>query len=160
MPLNRREMLRLGAVGAGAAVASSAAATMGLPLAAYSRPLNPAAPLGPRSALVSAVPQAPAGVDPHLFARAKAALNTHRIAARDFIGIADFSRPSNEARFHVVDLRSGEVVWFNVLKAGSQIAGIKMGDIRTDAGAAQMVERLLGRMKPGRDVRRALKARS
>ena len=36
------------------------------------------------------------------FARAKAALNAHRIAARDFIGIADFSRPSSEPRFHVV----------------------------------------------------------
>ena len=54
----------------------------------------------------------------------------------------------------LVDLRTGEVVWFNVLQAGSQIAGIKMGDMRTDAGAAQMVERLLGRMKPGKHVRK------
>ena len=52
----------------------------------------------------------------------------------------------------LVDLRSGEVVWFNVVQAGSQIAGIKMGDIRTDEGAAQMVDRLLDRMKPGRNV--------
>jgi hypothetical protein len=59
----------------------------------------------------------------------------------------------------LVDLRTGEVVWFNVLQAGSQIAGIKMGDIRTDEGAAQMVERLLGRMKPGREVRRRQSAR-
>jgi hypothetical protein len=58
----------------------------------------------------------------------------------------------------LVDLRTGEVVWFNVLQAGSQIAGIKMGDIRTDAGAAQMVDRLLDRMKPGRDVRRRQRA--
>ena len=57
----------------------------------------------------------------------------------------------------LVDLRTGEVVWFNVLQAGSQIAGIKMGDIRTDAGAAQMVDRLLDRMKPGREVRRRQK---
>lgn len=56
----------------------------------------------------------------------------------------------------LVDLRSGEVVWFNVLQAGTQIAGINMGDIRKPEGAAQMVERLLDRMKPGRDVRRAL----
>jgi arginine repressor len=35
-----------------------------------------------------------------------------------------------------------------------------MGDIRTPAGAAQMVERLLDRMKPGREVRRAMKART
>jgi hypothetical protein len=55
----------------------------------------------------------------------------------------------------LVDLRTGEVVWFNVLQAGSQIAGIKMGDIRSPEGATQMVDRLLGRMKPGRDIRRA-----
>lgn len=55
----------------------------------------------------------------------------------------------------LVDLRTGEVVWFNVLQAGSQIAGIKMGDIRNPQGAAQMVDRLLGRMKAGREVRRA-----
>ena len=53
----------------------------------------------------------------------------------------------------LVDLRSGEVVWFNVLQAGTQIAGINMGDIRKPEGAAQMVERLLDRMKPGRAVR-------
>ena len=53
----------------------------------------------------------------------------------------------------LVDLRTGEVVWFNVLQS-------KIGDIRTDAGAAEMVERLLGRMKPGREVRRALKAKT
>jgi hypothetical protein len=56
----------------------------------------------------------------------------------------------------LVDLRTGEVVWFNVLQTGSQIAGIKMGDIRTPDGAAQLVERLTGRMKPGYAVRRAM----
>ncbi|MFC7537711.1 hypothetical protein ACFQPG_10095 [Sphingomonas sp. GCM10030256] len=55
----------------------------------------------------------------------------------------------------LVDLKTGEVVWFNVLQAGTQIAGIKMGDIRTPQGATQMVDRLLGRMKPGREIRRA-----
>ena len=54
----------------------------------------------------------------------------------------------------LVDLRTGEVVWFNVSQASSQIAGIKFGDIRTPEGAAQMVDRLLDRMKPGRNVRR------
>jgi hypothetical protein len=53
----------------------------------------------------------------------------------------------------LVDLRTGEVVWFNVVTAGSQVAGIKFGDLRTPEGAAQMVERLLGRMKPGRAIR-------
>jgi len=55
----------------------------------------------------------------------------------------------------LVDLKTGEVVWFNVLQAGTQIAGINLGDIRTPEGAAQMVERLLGRMKPGLDISRA-----
>ena len=60
----------------------------------------------------------------------------------------------------LVDLRSGEVVWFNVLQTGTQIAGINMGDIRKPEGAAQMVERLLDRMKPGRAVRQRTKERS
>ncbi len=59
----------------------------------------------------------------------------------------------------LVNLKTGEVVWFNVLQTGSQVAGITFGDIRKPEGAAQMVERLLGRMKPGRDIRRARDAR-
>ena len=59
----------------------------------------------------------------------------------------------------LVDLRTGEVVWFNVVQTNGQIAGIKMGDIRTDAGAAQLVERLLDRMKPGRNVQRRAQAK-
>ncbi|HET9398048.1 MAG TPA: hypothetical protein VFO45_04445 [Sphingomicrobium sp.] len=58
----------------------------------------------------------------------------------------------------LVDLRTGEVVWFNVAQASSQIAGIKFGDIRTAEGAGQMVDRLLDRMKPGRNVRRRERA--
>jgi hypothetical protein len=54
----------------------------------------------------------------------------------------------------LVDLRTGDVVWFNVLQTGSQLPGVTFGDIRKPEGAAQMVERLLGRMKPGRYVRR------
>ena len=76
-----------------------------------------------------------------------------------FIGFCAPQGGGGQAAYaSLVDLRTGEVVWFNVLQAGSQIAGIKMGDIRTDAGAAQMVDRLLDRMKPGRDVRRRQKA--
>ena len=58
----------------------------------------------------------------------------------------------------LVDLRTGEVVWFNVLQTGTQVAGINMGDIRKPEGAAQMVERLLDRMKAGRAVRQRQKA--
>ena len=59
----------------------------------------------------------------------------------------------------LVDLKTGEVVWFNVVQAGSQVAGIKFGDIRSPEGAAQLVDRLVGRMKPGREVRRAMERR-
>jgi hypothetical protein len=59
----------------------------------------------------------------------------------------------------LVDLKTGDVVWFNVVQTGSQIAGIKMGDMRTPDGSAQLVERLLGRMRPGLQVRRATEKR-
>ena len=50
----------------------------------------------------------------------------------------------------LVDLHTGDVVWFNVVQAGSEVPGIAFGDLRTPSGAAQMVDRLLGRMKPGK----------
>ena len=53
----------------------------------------------------------------------------------------------------LVDLKTGEVVWFNVVRADSQVPGIAFGDLRTAQGATQMVERLLGRMKPGKAIR-------
>ncbi|MEO8455843.1 MAG: hypothetical protein ABI454_11855 [Sphingomicrobium sp.] len=59
----------------------------------------------------------------------------------------------------LVDLKTGEVVWFNVVLAGSQVPGIKFGDLRTPQGATQMVERLLGRMKPGQAIRRGREVR-
>jgi hypothetical protein len=59
----------------------------------------------------------------------------------------------------LVELKTGEVVWFNVVLAGSQVPGIKFGDLRTPQGAAQMVDRLLGRMKPGLAIRRAREVR-
>lgn len=114
MSLNRREMLRLGAAGAGGLILSSAAVSQVLPgvlqPAAGSAGRLPAQP-SPYASVPAqpAAPSAPAGIDPQLFARAKAALDQHRIYARDSIGIADFSRPSSEARFHLVDLQNGTV---------------------------------------------------
>jgi hypothetical protein len=98
-------LLRWGAVGAGAAVFSSAAGCVGLPSAIYSPPSAPVDPLAP----LQEASQAPAGLDPQLFQRAKAALEQHRIWYRDKIGIADFTRPSWEQRFHIVDLMNGTV---------------------------------------------------
>jgi hypothetical protein len=59
----------------------------------------------------------------------------------------------------LVDLHTGEVVWFNIVLAKSEVPGIKFGDIRTPQGAAQMVDRLLNRMKPGAAVRRSMETR-
>jgi hypothetical protein len=73
-----------------------------------------------------------------------------------FIGFCAPSGGSNQFAYaSLVDLRTGEVVWFNVLSTGSQLPGVTFGDIRKPEGAAQMVDRLLGRMKPGREVREA-----
>jgi hypothetical protein len=56
-------------------------------------------------------PAAPAGIDAQLFERAKAALERHRTSVpyRDVIGIVDFSQPSRDPRFHLVDMLSGRV---------------------------------------------------
>lgn len=110
MSLNRREMLRLGAYGAVGAIISTAASSSALPsLIIPSRP-DPLAPMAPQPAApVFSGAAAPAGIDPQLFARAKAALDQHQIYLRDTIGIVDFSRPSADPRFHVVDLASGQV---------------------------------------------------
>ena len=114
MTLNRREMLRLGAMGAAGAIISTAASSSVLPSV-----LQPAqAGVAPNP--YSAVPQqpafsaAPAGIDPQLFAKAKAALDQHKIWPRDSIGIADFSKPSSDPRFYVVDLMSGNVDAYRV----------------------------------------------
>ena len=107
MSLNRREMLRLGAAGAGGLLLSGAASSQGLPASIFARPLAPIDPLAP----VAAAPRTPIGIDPKLFERAKAALDSHgaSVRARDVIGIADFSMHSHLPRFHLVDLMSGSV---------------------------------------------------
>jgi hypothetical protein len=53
---------------------------------------------------------------------------------------------SQQAYASLVDLRTGDVVWFNFLQS-------QTGDIRKPEGAAKLVERLLGRMRAGRAVR-------
>jgi hypothetical protein len=114
MSLNRREMLRLGAMGAAGAIISTAASSSVLSSVVSPAPVGPA-PL-PRAPLYSqpAVLTAPGGIDPQLFARAKAALDTHRIRARDWMAVVDFNKASGEERFHVVDIRSGQVESFRV----------------------------------------------
>lgn len=65
-----------------------------------------------------------------------------------FVGFcAPMSGGRQLAYASLVDLKSGDVVWFNVLQS-------QLGDVRTREGADQMIERLLGRMKAGRAVRK------
>ena len=108
MSFNRREMLRLGAYGAAGAIISTAASSSVLPSLVLPSTPDPLAPLAPSPAPVL-TPAAPGGIDPQLFAKAKAALDAHRVYPRDSIGIVDFNRPSSEERFYVVNLMSGEV---------------------------------------------------
>jgi len=107
MGLNRREVLRWGAVGAAGAMLSSAASSVGLPSIVYAPPPVPRDPLAP----LAPVQPAPVGLNPVLFQKAKAALDSHRYQARarDVMGIVDFSKSSSEARFHLVDLMNGTV---------------------------------------------------
>ena len=106
MSLNRREMLRLGAVGAGGLLLSSAASSVGLPSLVFNAPMPPATPVSPYA--TQAV--SPIGINPKLFAKAKAALDSRPwIARRDVIGVVDFSSPSADPRIHLVDLLNGTV---------------------------------------------------
>jgi hypothetical protein len=101
------------------------------------------------------------GMDYALFLHAQDSFASTGRAALQILGIAGcfigFCAPQGgggqSAYASLVDLRTGEVVWFNVLQTSSLAPGVQFGDIRTPEGAAQMVERLLGRMKAGRNVR-------
>ena len=101
------------------------------------------------------------GMDYALFLHAEDAIaSTGRVAlqvlgiAGCFIGFCAPQGGSGQAAYaSLVDLRTGEVVWFNLLQAGSQVPGVGVSDIRTREGASAMVERLIGRMRAGRHVR-------
>ena len=93
MSLNRREMLRLGAVGAGGLCSPSAASSAGPAvdhLPARRRRLIRCAPV---AAGADSAPHR--RINPELFPEAKAALDSrHSIRRRDFIGIVDFAHGS------------------------------------------------------------------
>jgi hypothetical protein len=109
MSLNRREMLRLGAAGAGGLLLSGAASSQVLPSSVFARPATPIVPPAP-TVSAPVAPTSPAGISPTLFSKAKAALDSRPwIRNRDFIGIVDFAASSSDPRFHVVHLPSGHV---------------------------------------------------
>jgi hypothetical protein len=104
-------MLRFGALGAAGLVLSSSASSQILPsnFNLSNTGVDPLAPLPTVAPAPQSVAAAPAGINPQLLARAKAALNSHRVGPRDTMGVVDFSLPSSEPRFHLVDLMSGSV---------------------------------------------------
>jgi hypothetical protein len=101
------------------------------------------------------------GMDYALFLYAQDSIASGGRVAMQVLGIAGcfvgFCAPQGgggqTAYASLVDLKTGDVVWFNVLQTNSQLPGVTFGDLRTPAGSAQMVERLLGRMRAGRNVR-------
>lgn len=108
----RRALLRSALVVAGGAVVSACARTIDAPTLA-ARPAPPLPVPEPRPfipATVATQSSAPAGIRPELFHRAVAALNRHSMSVRshDKIAIADFASSSSNARFHIVNLGSGE----------------------------------------------------
>ncbi|GAA3999789.1 murein L,D-transpeptidase catalytic domain family protein [Sphingomonas humi] len=129
MTINRRDILRHLGIGGGAALLSGAALAADIPgLLTGTKPFatEPLVPVTPVLPVVQpVVPAAPIGVNAELFARAKAALERHRPSLRhtDRIGIADFSAPSRESRFHVVELATGQVTSHYVAHGrGSDVA--------------------------------------
>lgn len=79
---------------------------------------------------------------PALLSRALAAMQTHhgRIANRDTIGLVDFSAPSREARFTLVDVAGGRVLSTHLVSHGKG----------SDPGNRGWVERLSNR--PGSEA--------
>jgi hypothetical protein len=107
------------------------------------------------------------GMEYALFLHAEDAIaSTGRVAlqvlgiAGCFIGFCAPQAGSGQVAYaSLVDLRTGEVVWFNLLQAGTQVPGVGVSDIRTREGADAMIERLLGRMRAGRNVRERTEGR-
>ncbi len=94
----------------------------------YSKPPVPRAPLTPILAPQPLAASAPAGINPLLFQKAKAALATHQIGPRDVIGIVDFSEALGR-RVHVVDLMSSRVDSYRVAHGqGSDPNPLRLSD--------------------------------
>jgi hypothetical protein len=111
---SRRQMLGTGAAAGLLAAATAAKAQSLAEIVAHLRdPAAAAKPFVPVSPLPAqaAAPAVAGPINPALLARARAAFDLHRsvITHGDIVGIADFSRPSNEPRFYLLDTASGRV---------------------------------------------------
>jgi hypothetical protein len=107
MDFNRRHFI--GAALAAAAGVSTASCVTAPRKVAMPRPMPPAPGAAPPP-LATATPE-PAPELPPLVAEALAALEAHswRVPNRDRIGLVDFTLPSREPRFHLVDVASGRI---------------------------------------------------
>ncbi len=103
--LGRRQFLAAGAMLTTCALSTSSTGFLRPPAKSVKAP----PPLAPRAVARPGVSLG--SLDPQLFKRALAALDTHsgRIKLRDRIGIIDFSASSSEPRFHFVDITGGKV---------------------------------------------------
>jgi hypothetical protein len=72
---------------------------------------NPAAPLPVAAAPIVSVPRGEPVIDPRLLARARAAFDRNRplLQRTDVVAITDFSKPSREPRFFLLNTVSGRV---------------------------------------------------
>jgi len=128
MDFSRRQFI--GAALVAAAGVSTASCVTAPRTVAMPEPVPPAPP-APLSSQAEAAPapEVRAALPP-LVAEALAALETHawRIPNRDRIGLVDFSLPSREPRFHLVDVASGEIErsWLVAHGSGSDPAATGM----------------------------------
>ncbi|MHA6720323.1 murein L,D-transpeptidase catalytic domain family protein [Sphingomonas sp. RS6] len=115
---SRRALLRSALVMASGAVVSACASRgVGMTMAAAPAPAQPIvrqpelAALPKAPTVAAEVRKSPAGIRPELFKRAVAALDRHsmRVDTHDRIAIADFSKPSSEARLYLVNMGTGDV---------------------------------------------------
>ncbi|MEP9360274.1 murein L,D-transpeptidase catalytic domain family protein [Sphingomonas sp. KR3-1] len=99
----------------GAVVSACASRTIETAMAPAPLPAPLPIPKAPELA-AARVPGVPEGIRPELFKKALAALNRHsmQIQSHDRIAIADFATSSNNPRFHVVNLGTGQVERFLV----------------------------------------------
>ena len=115
---SRRALLKTALVMAsGAVVSACASRTIETAMAPAPLPAPSPVPIPRAPEVVAArTPGVPAGIRPDLFKKALAALNRHsmHIPSHDRIAIADFATSSNNPRFHVVNLGTGQVERFLV----------------------------------------------
>jgi hypothetical protein len=107
MSFTRRQIIEAGAATGALAV------TMSSPLLAQVVDSHPVLPATPAPMSVPARPRVivDAAVDPRLVTRARAAFDRHRSEIRypELVGIVDFTKPSADSRFYLLDTNTGRV---------------------------------------------------